>query len=206
MMANVQQKTRVKPVIPIVHEVAWVALVTQGFFILILIGITAFLGFDRPILIGTLSYLIIAFFARLIFTRHHRQGMYLAQEGMFDEAIGEFQSSYEFFTRNVWLDDWRYVVLLSSSKTTYREMALLDIAYCDLWSDRAEDAIRIYLRLVEEFPENGMAWSAIKTFQQGGHDGERRARAAMAASPSVGQGMQPQRASTAAQMAAAADA
>jgi hypothetical protein len=181
-----QDRTRVKPVIPVMHEIAWASLPLQLLFVMILIFAAAGIGFARPILTGTLTYLIVGFLARLVFTRHHRQGMYLAQEGLFDEAVVEFQKSYEFFSANQWVDWWRFGLMLSSSRTSYREMALLNIAYCDMWNDRAEDGIRTYLRIVEEFPDNGMAWTAIKTFQQGGHDGERRARAALASTMSQG--------------------
>ncbi len=181
-----QQRARVKPIIPVVHEIAWVSLVLQLFFVMLLIFVAAGFGFVRPILTGTLTYLIVGFLARLVFTRHHRQGMYLTQEGLFDEAVAEFQKSYEFFSSNRWIDWWRYVLMLSSSRMTYREMALLNIAFCDIWNERPEDAVRTYLRIIEEFPDNGIAWTAIKTFQQGGHDGERRARLSLGAAINPG--------------------
>jgi tetratricopeptide (TPR) repeat protein len=180
-----QQRSREKPVIPVLHDIAWVSLILQLLFVALLIFAAAFLGFVRPILTGTLSYLIIGFLARLVFTRHHRQGMYLTQEGLYDEAIAEFQRSYDFFSANRWLDWWRYVLMLSSSKMNYREMALINIAFCDIWNERPDDAVRTYLRIVEEFPDNGIAWTAIKTFQQGGRDGERRIQAQLGAPPTV---------------------
>ena len=165
-----------RPAVPVIQEIAWVSLVLQLLFVGLLILIAVLIGFSKPILTGTLTYLVIALVLRLLLTRHHRRGMYLAREFMFDEAIPEFQKSYEFFHRNPWLDWWRYALLLSASQTSYREMALLNMAYCDIWSDRGEDAVRTYLRAVEEFPNSGMAWAAIKIYQSGGHDGERRAR------------------------------
>lgn len=167
---------RDRPAVPVIQEIAWVSLLLQLLFVSLLILVAALIGFSKPILTGTLTYLVIALVLRLLLTRHHRRGMYLAREYMFDEAIPEFQKSYEFFHRNPWLDWWRYALLLSASQTSYREMALLNMAYCDIWSDRGEDAVRTYLRVVEEFPNSGMAWAAIKLYQCGGHDGERRAR------------------------------
>jgi hypothetical protein len=167
--------------IPVIHQIAWVSLFLQLLIIAVFIGAAYWMGVVKPILAATLAYLIMAIVIRLFLTSHHRRGMHYAREGRMELAIAEFQRSYEFFHRHAWLDEMRYIFLLSTSRTSYREMGLLNMAYCDLWQDRGEDAVRTYLRCVEEFPDSGLAWTGIKLFQQGGHDGERRAAASIAA-------------------------
>lgn len=167
--------------IPVIHQIAWLSLFLQLLIIAIFIGAANYFAVIKPILAATLAYLIMAIVIRLFLTSHHRRGMHFAREGRHELAIAEFQKSYEFFHRHAWLDEMRYIFLLSTSRVSYREMGMLNMAYCDLWQDRGEDAVRTYLRTVEEFPDSGMAWTGIKLFQQGGHDGERRAAASIAA-------------------------
>jgi len=147
----------------------------------VFIAAATYLAVPKQILAGTLAYLVLAALIRLLLTSHQRRGMHYAREGRLELAVPEFQKSYEFFHRHAWLDEMRYIFLLSTSRVSYREMGLLNLAYCDLWADRGEDAVRTYLRTIEEFPDSGLAWTGIKLFQQGGHDGERRAAASIAA-------------------------
>lgn len=168
-----------RPPMPVIHQIAWVSLFLQLLIMALFIGAASYFGVTKPILAATLAYLILAVIIRLFLTSHHRRGMHYARQGRLELAIAEFQKSYEFFHRNRWLDEMRYIFLLSTSKVGYREMGLLNLAYCDLWQDRGEDAVRTYLRTIEEFPDSGLAWTGIKLFQQGGHDGERRAIAGL---------------------------
>jgi len=172
---------RRRPPMPVIHQIAWISLVIQMIIVGVLIGLATYLNVPKPILAATIAYLAIAALIRLLLTAHQRRGMHYAREGRLELAIPEFQKSYEFFHRNAWLDEMRYIFLLSTSRVSYREMGLLNLAYCDLWADRGEDAVRTYLRTIEEFPDSGLAWTGIKLFQQGGHDGERRAAASITA-------------------------
>ena len=172
---------RQRPPMPVIHQIAWLSLVLQLLVVGILIGAATYFNVPKPILAATLAYLVLATLIRLLLTSHHRRGMHYAREGRLELAILDFQKSYEFFHRHRWLDEMRYIFLLSTSRVSYREMGLLNLAYCDLWANRGEDAVRTYLRTIEEFPQSGLAWTGIKLFQQGGHDGERRAAASMAA-------------------------
>lgn len=173
---------RGRPPMPVIHQIAWVSLVIQIAIVGVLIAAATYFSATRatPILAGTIIYLVLAAIIRLALTSHQRNGMRYAREGRLELAIPEFQKSYEFFHRHPWLDEMRYLFLLSTSRVSYREMGLLNLAYCDLWADRGDDAVRTYLRTIEEFPKSGLAWTGIKLFQQGGHDGERRAAAAYA--------------------------
>ena len=172
---------RVRPPMPVIHQIAWVSLVLQLLIVAVFIGVAVYFNVPKPILAATLAYIVLAAVIRMLLTSHHRRGMHYARQGRLELAILDFQKSYEFFHRHPWLDEMRYIFLLSTSRVSYREMGLLNLAYCDLWADRGEDAVRTYLRTIEEFPNSGLAWTGIKLFQQGGHDGERRAAASIAA-------------------------
>ena len=172
---------RARPPMPVIHQIAWVSLILQLVIVGVFIGAAEYFGVPKPILAATLAYIVLAALIRLLLTSHHRRGMHYARQGRLELAILDFQKSYEFFHRHAWLDEMRYIFLLSTSRVSYREMGLLNLAYCDLWADRGEDAVRTYLRTIEEFPHSGLAWTGIKLFQQGGHDGERRAATSIAA-------------------------
>lgn len=170
---------RSRPPMPVIHQIAWMSLVLQLVLVGFLIGAAVYFELPKPILTATAGYLALAALIRLSLTRSHRRGMHYARSGRLEEAAVQFQRSYEFFSRHRWLDEMRYLTLLSTSRICYREMALLNLAYCDLWHDRGEEAVKTYLRTIEEFPDSGLAWTGIKLFQQGGHDGERRAMASL---------------------------
>ena len=113
-----------RPPMPVIHQIAWVSLFLQLLIIAIFIGAATYFGVTKPILAATSAYLIMAIIIRLFLTSHHRRGMHYAREGRLELAIAEFQKSYEFFHRHRWLDEMRYIFLLSTSRTSYREMGL----------------------------------------------------------------------------------
>lgn len=85
-----------------------------------------------------MSYLLLSFCLRSLLLQEHRAGMKLTKKERFTEAIQHFEKSYEFFTRHTWMDKYRYLALLSSGRLSYREMALINIAFC---SGQAGDGI-----------------------------------------------------------------
>jgi tetratricopeptide (TPR) repeat protein len=86
----------------------------------------------------------------------------LIKEGKFEEAIACFEKSYHFFSRNSWIDKYRYVTLFSASKMSYKEMALCNIAFCYSQVNEGLKAIEYYERTLQEFPENGLAKTGLK--------------------------------------------
>lgn len=88
--------------------------------------------------------------------------MKLTKQEKYLDAIPHFEKSYDFFKKHNWLDKYRYLTLLSSSKMAYREMALNNIAFC---YGQAGDGIRskeYYEKTLREFPDNGMAKVGLK--------------------------------------------
>ena len=73
-----------------------------------------------------------------------------------------FEKSVAYFTKNAWIDKYRYVTMLSSSKMSYREMGLSNIAFCYGQLGKLEIAKEYYLRVLREYPENGLAMATLR--------------------------------------------
>lgn len=147
---------------PIIKQVAWVSLIPQIAFMLILFSIFDQLGFKDSVFYGALTYLLLSMSLRYFVPKNHREGMKLTKSSQFEKAIPEYQKSYKFFTDNSWIDEYRFITLLSSSKMNYREMALCNIAFCYSQIGNGTKAIELYQKTLIEFPENGLAQSALK--------------------------------------------
>jgi tetratricopeptide (TPR) repeat protein len=83
--------------------------------------------------------------------------MILIKQGLFDKAIPFFEKSVDFFATHKWVDKFRYVVLLSSSKMTYKEMGLCNIAFCYAQIGNGTKALEYYELVLGEYPECGLA-------------------------------------------------
>ncbi len=106
--------------------------------------------------------MLISFLLRKLVPKDHRKDIKKVNSGNFKEAIGDFEKSYNFFERNEWIDKYRFITLLSSSKMHYREMALANIAFCYGQIGNGEESKTYYERTLKEFPENVLAKSALK--------------------------------------------
>ncbi len=95
----------------------------------------------------------------------HRRGVQLTRRQRWDEAQQAFQRSYDFFTRYSWIDRCRMIAMLSASRVSYREMALLNIATCQLQQKQVSEAKATYEHILEQFPDSPMAASALETIE-----------------------------------------
>ena len=116
----------------------------------------------NAVLFGAATYLSISYILRNFVPRSHRKGLSLYKENRFIEGIDSFQKSYDFFDQNSYLDKYRYLLLLSSSKMGYKEMALNNIAFGYSQIGDGKKAKEYYERLLIEFPKNGIAKAALK--------------------------------------------
>ena len=114
---------------------------------------------------SALTYLVLSYGLNNFIPLDHRTGMRLVNKKEFENAIPYFQKSYDFFSKYSWLDKYRYIMLLSSSKMCYREMSLTNIAFCYSQIGQGNKAIEYYNRTLEEYPENDMAKAAINLIQ-----------------------------------------
>ena len=147
---------------PIIKQIAWISMIPQIAFMLILIFIYNYFGSKDAAFYGALTYLTLSLSLRYFIPKNHRKGIQLTKINQFEKAISEYDKSYEFFSKNDWIDKYRFITLLSSSKMNYKEMALCNIAFCYSQIGNGAKAIEFYQKTLVEFPENGTAQSALK--------------------------------------------
>lgn len=113
-----------------------------------------------PLLIGAGFYLIWSRMSMLVLLRHHRTGIQFLRSGAHAMAIQQFEQSYRLFARFPWLDNFRWLTLLSPSALSYREMALNNIGYAFVQMKKFGKARERYQQLLDQFPDGEMAESA----------------------------------------------
>ena len=147
--------------VPTIRQLSWLSVVPQ----LIVIGLLIFLyhlaDFDEPFILGALTYSLLALVLRNIIAKNHRQGMRLVKQQKFADALPCFEKSVDYFAKNNWVDKYRYLTLLSSSKMTYKEMGLCNIAFCYSQTGNGQKAKEYYEQALKEFPENGLAIAGL---------------------------------------------
>jgi tetratricopeptide (TPR) repeat protein len=149
---------------PIVRQTAWISIIPQISFMTLLFIFWWQLGFQNPFIIGALHYLAISWTLRLTIPRFHRKGIKLVKQKKFEEAIVLFEKSHHFFTKYNWIDRFRYLTLLSSSRYCYKEMAMTNIAYCYGQIGKGELCVKYYEQVLEKYPNNGIAQAAINFY------------------------------------------
>lgn len=148
-----------------VRQVAWISLLPQLAVMGLLVLGYYVLDSSAPLLYGLLSYLVLSFLLKMSIARFHRRGIQLVKGGAWAEAIDLFEKSYAFFSRNRWVDAYRFLTLLDSSKISYREMALCNIGFCYGQMGDRKAAMAAYGKAVEEFPESALAMAALHMLQ-----------------------------------------
>lgn len=96
----------------------------------------------------------------LVFLRAHRTGIQFLRANAFAPAIQQFERSYALFARLPWLDNFRWLTLLSPSALSYREMALNNMGYAFVQLKKYGKARERYQQLLDEFPDGEMADAA----------------------------------------------
>lgn len=140
-----------------VRQIAWIALIPQFLFAVLLIVLWHFMRVPDPPLYGLVSYFLISFGLRKFIPHHHNKGMKLVKQAKFEQAITEFERSYGFFSKNLWIDKYRYITLLSSSAMSYREMSLTNIGLCYAQLADTAKAKDYYEKTLIEFPDSRIA-------------------------------------------------
>jgi tetratricopeptide (TPR) repeat protein len=148
--------------VPTIRQITWISVIPQIVFMLILIFIYHKLNLKDAALYGLITYLALSISLRNLIPKSHREGLKLTKEHKFENAIPKFENSYKFFTENNWIDKYRFIILLSSSKMSYREMALCNIAFCYSQIGNGQKSIEYYKKTLVEYPENGLALTGLK--------------------------------------------
>ncbi|WP_445714416.1 tetratricopeptide repeat protein [Flavobacterium sp.] len=147
---------------PTIRQTAWVSVIPQFLFMGLLLLVFHQISSENAVLYGAVTYLSISYILRNFIPKSHRKGLSLYNENRFLEGIDSFQKSYDFFCQHNYLDKYRYLLLLSSSKMGYKETALNNIAFGYSQIGDGKKAKEYYERLLVEFPKNGIAKVALK--------------------------------------------
>lgn len=146
---------------PTIRQIYWISVIPH----LIIMGLLILFFYqhnpETAFMFGSGTYLIMSFGLRYFVPRSHRIGMKMVNQQKFLDAITYFESSYDFFGRNNWIDKFRFVTLLSSSKTSYKEMALNNIAFCYAQAGNGLKSREYYEKTLSEFPNSGMAKAGL---------------------------------------------
>lgn len=148
---------------PILCQTAWISVFPQFFVMGVLVA--GFMLFVKPfwlsLYLGVMAYLVIHFTLEGCIPHNHRKGMLLCKQGNYVQAIEEFKKSYHFFCRHTWIDKYRYLTLLSSSKVSYTEMALMNIVFCYAQLNDVKLAKEYCQKTLEYFPDSETAKSTL---------------------------------------------
>jgi tetratricopeptide (TPR) repeat protein len=147
--------------VPVLRQIAWASVIVQFFLIGFITYIFYVLDFWQPFLLGALTYLFLAIVLRNLITKKHKQGIQLVMRQRFAEAIPFFEKSVDYFTKNSWVDKYRFLTFLNSSKMAYREMGLSNIAFCYSQTGNVQKAKEFYELVRKEYPNNGLAIAAL---------------------------------------------
>src|SRR5678810_278268 len=143
--------------VPTIRQLSWLSLISQFIVIRLIIFLYHLAIFDQSFIFGALTYSLLALGLRNLVAKNHRQGMRFVKQQKFVDALPYLEKSVDYFAKNNWVDKYRYLTLLSSSKMTYKEMGLCNIAFCYSQTGNGQKAKEYYEQALREFPENGLA-------------------------------------------------
>ncbi len=143
--------------VPTIRQISWLSFIFQLILVVLMTYLYHLASVDEAFIFGALTYSIVAFLFRNLIAKRHRQGMKLVRKQKFEEALPYFEKSVEYFSENRWVDKYRFLTLLTSSRMSYKEMGLCNIAFCYRQIGNGQKAKEYYEQVLKEFPENGLA-------------------------------------------------
>jgi hypothetical protein len=151
---------------PVVRQIYWPALVAQ-FGAISLIAFLAWLvafALRLPVIIFASALLYLGFCKtmRYCFARQHKLGIRAYRSRKFAKAIECHELSYQCFCRHPKIDRYRALILGSASATTYRVMALCNIAFCHAQLNDGARAVGYYEMALREDPECTLAQVSLR--------------------------------------------
>jgi len=159
----------IKP--PVIGQLSILALFPLVLLYFVGMGIARHFGLDP--FWGIVGVLVLFFTVRSVVPRKHRKAISLMKKNEYKAAVPFFRASYDFFSRCRWLDRYRWLFILSPSRISYREMALVNMGFAYSQIGDKKNSIEWYERALEEFPESAIATASLRmlnasTVQQDG--------------------------------------
>lgn len=145
------------PVPPMPAQIAWLAFIPHFCLMALFIASAHLLGFHDAFTPGVITYYVVGTAIEWLAPGRQRLAIRMVKKARFAEAIPKFQASYDFLSRHPWIDRWRAITLLSVSRSSLRESALTNIAFCMLQLGKEQEAMAYYAQALSQFPENTLA-------------------------------------------------
>jgi hypothetical protein len=146
------------------QEIVWLAIVPRLLFIGILCMV--YYQWDKRnfVVFGFITYLIVWYGLRAIaFPGDVHKSIRLIREEKFREAIPHIERSIDFYTKHPWIDKYRFLLMVSSSKRGIRESSICNLGFCLLQIGQVKDAKELYEDVLRQYPENTVARSQLRT-------------------------------------------
>lgn len=151
--------------VPTVTQISWrQAIPPYAVLVAAVVLPSLYLGRFRSdvVIYGGAAFLLYTLISRLILAREHRRGMRHIRRADFEGAIPHFEESYRFFSDHAWVDRYRCLTMMTASAMNYREMALLNIAFCRTQLGDGVRGREYYERALREYPGSPIALVALK--------------------------------------------
>jgi hypothetical protein len=164
-MENLKGVHRMKINVPMTSSISYFSIIPHIVMLGIFSGIFYVLNFSDYLTYGLLTFLLLYFIVRNLVPIEHRKGVKLMKKLKYKDSVSHFEKSVMFFSKYPWIDKYRCIFLLSTSKMTYKEMALCNIAFAFGQIGDGRKAKTLYEEIIKEYPNNGIVLSAINMYK-----------------------------------------
>ena len=150
---------------PSIRQINWSSILPQILIFGVLVLFWLQIDPTNGAVLAVLSYLILTVVLKKIIAKSHRKGMGKVRLGQFKDAIQDFKDSYAYFKENEWVDKYRSITMFSSSKMSYTEMAINNIAFCYGQIGDRQQSKEYYQKVLAEFPDSRIAKAALQILE-----------------------------------------
>ena len=117
------------------------------------------------LVLGSGIYLAYSMSSKWLIPHHHRRGIRLLRQNHYQEAISAFEESLEFCTRHNWIDTYRAITLMTPTASSFREMALMNIAFSYGQLGDGEKLKAYCERVLKTWPNNEVAHNTLNLIE-----------------------------------------
>jgi tetratricopeptide (TPR) repeat protein len=145
-------------------EIAWLSLIPRLLYLGLLC--LAFYPLDKKnfFIYAIIVHSIITFGLRkLAFPAVVHSSVALIKEAKFEEAIPYIKESIDYYDKRPWIDKYRFLLMVSSSKQCIMELLLCNLAFCHLQIGDVKVAKLTYEEVLSRYPENPNARVQLQT-------------------------------------------
>lgn len=151
--------------IPVTNSISWLGLVVSLLPLSLMLAINAWLAPRWCPFVGMGVWMASVVFLRRWLTGAHRKGIRLVKIGRFEEAIPMFAEAYASMCCRPWIDKFRWPLLGSCSRWSYREMALCNLAFCHGQAGNGQKMKECYQKALAEFPGSILATVSLRMIE-----------------------------------------